>query len=189
MSENHSKTQKSNGEVKAEDAKKAVLPPQGKMAGVVESDYQKIVEEAASYKDKYVRLYAEFENARKRMDRDRQEFIRYAHEGIIAEFLGILDNLERCVEAAQAKHEDYTAFLKGIEMVMAQTHEMLKRHGVRPIEARGKMFDPHVHEILMQEDAEGVEEGVILEEFQKGYMIAERVVRTSKVKVAKQKHK
>ncbi len=184
MAENHSKAPKANQEVKTEDAKKAVS---SKMVEVAEADYQKAVEEAASYKDKYVRLYAEFENARKRMDRDRQEFIRYANEGIIAEFLGILDNLERCVEAAQAKHEDYTAFLKGVEMVMAQTHEILKRNGVRPIEAQGKMFDPHVHEILMQEEAEGVDEGMILEEFQKGYMIADKVVRTSKVKIAKQK--
>lgn len=186
MAENNSKIQKSDEGAGAEGAKKAAQPPKGKMIEVAEADYQKIVEEAAAYKDKYVRLYAEFENARKRMDRDRQEFIRYANEGIITEFLGILDNLERCVEAAQAKHEDYTAFLKGVEMVMAQTHEMLKRSGVRSIEAQGKMFDPHVHEILMQEEAEGVDEGVILEEFQKGYMIADRVVRTSKVKIAKQ---
>lgn len=187
MTENHSKTQKGMQEAEAEDAKKEAQPSKSKIVEVAAADYQKIVEEAASYKDKYVRLYAEFENARKRMDRDRQEFIRYANEGIIAEFLSILDNLERCVEAAQAKHEDYTAFLKGIEMVMAQTHEILKRNGVRPIEAQGKMFDPHVHEILMQEEAEGVEEGTILEEFQKGYMIAEKVVRTSKVKVATKK--
>ena len=187
MVENNSKTSKGPQGIETEGAKKETRPPKDKIVEVAEADYQKIVEEAASYKDKYVRLYAEFENARKRMDRDRQEFIRYANEGIIAEFLGILDNLERCVEAAQAKHEDYTAFLKGIEMVMAQTHEILKRNGVRPIEAQGKMFDPHVHEILMQEEADGVEEGMILEEFQKGYMIAEKVVRTSKVKIAKSK--
>ena len=77
-----------------------------------DAECQKLEEEAARYKDQYIRLYAEFENARKRMERERQEFIKYANEGLITEFLSILDNLERSVEAAQAKHEDYEAFLK-----------------------------------------------------------------------------
>lgn len=158
--------------------------PEGKTVEVDATEYQKLVEEAAQYKDKYVRLYAEFENARKRMERDRLEFTKYANEGIITEFLNILDNLERSVEAAQAKHEDYTAFLKGVEMVMAQVHEMLKKNDVHPIEAKGKIFDPHRHEILMQESSDKVEEGTVLEELQKGYTFGDRVIRTSKVKVA-----
>lgn len=149
-----------------------------------DAECRKLAEEAAKYKDQYIRIYAEFENARKRMERERQEFIKYANEGLITEFLSILDNLERSVEAAQAKHEDYEAFLKGVEMIMAQIHEMLKRNGVRPLEAKNKMFDPHCHEILLQEEVNGVEEGTVLEEFQKGYMLGERVIRTSKVKVA-----
>ncbi len=152
-----------------------------------DAEYQKLAEEAAKYKDQYIRLYAEFENARKRMERERQEFVKYANEGLIAEFLSILDNLERSVEAAQAKHEDYEAFLKGVEMIMAQIHEMLKRNDVRPIEAKGLMFDPHRHEVLMQEETDGHEEGTVIEEFQKGYTLGERVIRTSKVKVAQKK--
>ena len=152
-----------------------------------DAECQKLAEEAARYKDQYIRLYAEFENARKRMERERQEFIKYANEGLITEFLSILDNLERSVEAAQAKHEDYEAFLKGVEMIMAQIYEMLKRNSVKPIEAKGKMFDPHSHEILMQEESEAAEEGTVLEEFQKGYTLGDRVIRTSKVKVAQKK--
>lgn len=178
-------TEKPAGEEKTESAQEK----QEKTVTLPESDHKKLVEEAASYKDKYIRLYAEFENARKRMERDKQEFVKYAKEGLITEFLGILDNLERSIEAAQAKHEDYTAFLQGIEMVMAQTHEMLKRSGVRPLEARGKMFDPHCHEVLMQEETDTAPEGTILEEFQKGYILGERVIRTSKVKVAAAKKK
>ncbi len=154
-----------------------------------ESDHERLLNEAAQLKDKYLRIYAEFENARKRMDRERQEFIKYANEGLIAEFLNILDNLERSVEAAQAKHEDYAAFLQGVEMIMAQIHEMLKKNSVRPIDAKGQMFDPHCHEILMQEEFEGVEEGTVLEEFQRGYTLGGRVIRTSKVKVAKNQEK
>ncbi|MBI5416241.1 MAG: nucleotide exchange factor GrpE [Candidatus Omnitrophica bacterium] len=150
-----------------------------------DTEHQKLAEEAARYKEQYIRLYAEFENARKRMERERQAFVKYANEGLIAEFLNILDNLERSVEAAQARHEDYEAFLKGVEMIMAQIHEMLKKNGVKPIEARGLMFDPHCHEVLMQEETDGHEEGTVLEELQKGYTLGERVIRTSKVKVAK----
>ena len=87
-------------------------PAKDKMIKIKESEHVKLIEEAAKYKDQYVRLYAEFDNARKRMDREKQEFIKFANEGLIMEFLGILDNLERSVEAAKAKHQDYTAFLK-----------------------------------------------------------------------------
>lgn len=154
-----------------------------------DTEYQKLVEEAAKYKDQYIRLYAEFENARKRMERERQEFVKYANEGLLTEFLSILDNLERSVEAAQAKHEDYEAFLKGVQMIMAQIHEMLKKNDVKPIAAKGLMFDPHRHEVLMQEESDGHEEGIVLDEFQKGYTLGDRVIRTSKVKVAKKSEK
>ena len=154
-----------------------------------DAECQKLAEEAAQYKDRYIRLYAEFENARKRMERERQEFIKYANEGLITEFLSILDNLERSVEAAQAKHEDYEAFLKGVQMIMAQIHEMLKKNDVTPIAAKGLMFDPHRHEVLMQEETDGHEEGTVLDEFQKGYTLGDLVIRTSKVKVAKKKEK
>ena len=159
--------------------------PEEKVITLKESEHQKLLEEVAQYKDKYVRLFAEFDNARKRMDREKQEFIKYANEELIVEFLNILDDLERSVEAAKAKHEDYTAFLKGIEMVMAHVYELLKSHGVKPINAKGNKFDPHCHEVLMQEENAAVEDGAVLEEFQKGYYLGDRVVRTAKVKVAK----
>ncbi len=174
-------------EVQKTQVKRAQKPAKDKMIKVKESEHAKAIEEAAKYKDQYVRLYAEFENARKRMDREKQEFVKFANEGLITEFLGILDNLERSVEAAKAQHQDYTAFLKGIEMVMAHVHEMLKSNGVTPIEAQGKMFDPHCHEVLMQEETDEVDDGMIIEEFQKGYSLGEKVVRTAKVKVAKGK--
>ena len=103
-----------------------------KMISIKESDYQKLVSELAEYKDKYMRLFAEFDNARKRMERERLDFVKYANEGLVSEFLGIMDDLERSIEAAKAKHEDYTAFLKGIEMVMAHIYEMLKKIMLSP---------------------------------------------------------
>lgn len=158
-----------------------------KMIKIKVSEHAHLIEEAAKYKEQYIRLYAEFENARKRMDREKQEFIRYANEGLIVEFLDILDNLERSIESAKAKHEDYEAFVKGIELVMANIHDMLKKNNVKPMKVDGKMFDPHRHEVLMQEERQDLDDGTVIEEFQKGYCLGEKVVRTAKVKVAKKK--
>ncbi|MFH1360979.1 MAG: nucleotide exchange factor GrpE [Candidatus Omnitrophota bacterium] len=163
---------------------KETKPQKEKMVSVKESELEELKQEAGEYKDKFIRLYAEFENARKRMEREKFEFIKYANEGLVTEFLNILDDLERSVEAAKANHQDYTAFLKGIEMVMAHVYDMLKKNNVKPIEAKGKPFDPHLHEALMQEGTDQHPEGTIVEEFQKGYLLGDRVVRTSKVKVA-----
>ncbi len=179
-----------NAEIEKEEeqkvqAKKSKKPVKAKMIKVKESEHAQLAEDAAKYKEQYIRLYAEFENARKRMDREKQDFVRYANETLIVEFLGILDDLERSVEAAKTKHEDYGAFVKGIEMVMTHIHDMLKKNGVKSIEVKGKMFDPHSHEVLMQEENEELDEGTIIEEFQKGYRLGEKVVRTAKVKVAK----
>ena len=149
------------------------------------AEYKKLIDEAAQNKDRYVRLYADFENARKRVEREKQEFVKYANEELLIEFLNVLDDLERTVDAAKAKHQDYEAFLKGVELVMAHLYEMLKQNGVKPIEAKGKKFDPHSHEVLMQEDRDDMEEGTVIEELQKGYTLADKVVRTAKVKVAK----
>jgi molecular chaperone GrpE len=183
MTENSPDTEKKEQPME----QKVQKPVKEKMVKIKESEYVKLSEDAAKYKDQYVRLYAEFENARKRMDREKQDFVRYANEGLIIEFLTIMDNLERSVESARANHQDYTAFVKGIEMVMAHIHDMLKKNGVKPIEAKGKMFDPHSHEVLMQEESDNFEEGIVLEEFQKGYCLGDRIVRTAKVKVAQKK--
>ena len=149
-----------------------------------EDDCAALRRQADEYKEKYVRLCAEFDNVRKRYERDRVEFVRYANEGLLTDLLGIVDDLDRSVAVAQARHQDYTAFLKGIEMVMARIRELLSRNQVQPIEAVGRPFDPHCHEILMQEESPGHADGEVLEEFQRGYRFGDRVIRTAKVKVA-----
>ena len=158
--------------------------PEHKEKGGNETEYQKFREEAKDYKDKYVRLLAEFENVRKRTEREKQDFVKYANEELLQQFLGVLDDLERSIEAAKTKHQDYDAFLKGIELVMVHVYELLRKHHVKPINAAGKKFDPHFHEPLMQEETDKPE-GTVMEEFQKGYMLGDKVIRTSKVKVAK----
>jgi len=159
-----------------------------KAVSLKESEYLKLKEEAdkaKEYWDRLLRLQADFENTRKRLEREKNDFIKFANEGIVLELLSILDDLERTVELAQSKHQDLAAFLKGVEMILAHLYEMLKEQGVKPIEANGKIFDPNYHEALMQVETKDVPEHTVVEELQKGYLLNDRVIRTAKVKVAK----
>jgi molecular chaperone GrpE len=165
--------------------------PEGKEEKIIslkEGEYLKLKEEAEKVKelsDKVLRLQADFENTRKRIEREKQEFVKFANEGIILELLNILDDLERSVSLAETHKEDLTAFLKGVEMILAHLYEMLKEYGLKPIEAEGKIFDPHYHEALLQVENKELPEHTVVEELQKGYLLNERVIRTAKVKVSK----
>lgn len=153
-----------------------------------ESEYLKLKEEAdkaQEYWERLLRLQADFDNTRKRLEREKQDFVKFANEGIVLELLNILDDLERTVDLAQSRHQDLSAFLKGVEMILAHLYEMLKEYGVKPIEAQGKLFDPNYHEALMQAENKDLPEHTILDELQKGYLLNDRVIRTAKVKVSK----
>ncbi len=159
-----------------------------KVVTIKESEYLELKESAQKaneYWDKMLRMQADLENNRKRTEKDRQDFIRFANEGIIVELLNILDDLERAVSLAESKQEDLPVFLKGVEMILAHLYDMLKNYGVKPIEAQGKIFDPNFHEALMQVDDDARPEHTIVEELQKGYLMNDRVIRTAKVKVSK----
>lgn len=152
------------------------------------AEFDKLTEDAgkaSEYWDRLLRLQAEFENTRKRLEKEKQDFVRFANEGMIVELLNTLDDLERAVELAQGQHQDLAAFLKGVEMVLAHLYGLLREYGVKPIESEGKLFDPHFHEALMQAENAELPEHTIVEELQKGYLLNERVIRTAKVKVSK----
>lgn len=164
---------------KAEEEKTVILK---------ESEFLKIEAQAQKAQenwDKLLRLQAEFDNARKRWDRDRNEFTRFANEDLICDILTIVDELERSVELSRQKHEDHVAFLKGVEMILAHLHDLLKKNGVSGIQAKGKCFDPNYHEALMQVETEDLPENTVVEEMQKGYTLKDRVIRASKVQVSK----
>ena len=153
-----------------------------------ETEYLALLEEAKKAResqDKMLRNLADLENTRKRLDREKQEFIKFANEGLVLDLLNVLDDLERTVNLAESTKQDLSAFLKGVEMILAHLYEMLKEHGVKPIEAEGKKFDPNYHEALMQVENKELPEHTIVEVLQKGYLIYERVLRTAKVKVSK----
>ena len=163
-------------EQEANDANAAAQPA---------DELEKLKADLAEQKDKNLRLFAEFENMRKRNERERQELIKYAHEEVIVELLGFYEDFERCVEAARKSPGDGAALLKGVEMTLKRIQELLKVYDVKPIDAVGKKFDHNLHEALVMADSSDHDDQTVLEVFQKGYMMGDRVVRTAKVKVSR----
>ncbi|MBF0619865.1 MAG: nucleotide exchange factor GrpE [Candidatus Omnitrophica bacterium] len=141
--------------------------------------------EVADWKDKYVRLFADFDNVRKRHVREREDLIKYAHEEVIIELLGFFEDFERSLDAAKKAEAGSDVIVKGLEMVMKRMQDLLKKYDVSEIEALGKKFDHAQHEALMAVESNDHEDGTVLEVFQKGYMLGPRVVRAVKVKVSK----
>ena len=126
------------------------------------------------------RLQAEFENYKKRNDKEFSERIKYSNAELISRLLPVLDSFGLAIKN-KSKGED---FIKGMELVYSQFYSLLKQEGLKPIEALNKKFDPFLHEVMMQEENDKEDE-VVLEEFQKGYMLNDRVLRHSKVKLSK----
>jgi len=137
--------------------------------------------ERDALQDRLLRTAAEFDNYRKRMDRDRRDLADHAAGEAIKDLLPIIDNLER---ALQASAQD-DPLRKGVELIHKQMLEMLRKRGVTPIEALGADFDPNVHEAVSHEESDQHREGEVMEELQRGYKVGERLLRPSMVKVAK----
>jgi len=137
--------------------------------------------ERDALQDRLLRTAAEFDNYRKRMDRDRRDLADHAAGEAIKDLLPIIDNLER---ALQASAQD-DPLRKGVELIHKQMLEMLRKRGVTPIEALGADFDPNVHEAVTHEESDQHREGEVMEELQRGYKVGERLLRPAMVKVAK----
>ncbi|MBI1935387.1 nucleotide exchange factor GrpE [Candidatus Woesearchaeota archaeon] len=129
--------------------------------------------------DTLKRLQAEFENFKKRTEKEKSEFMKYSSAMIISQILPVLDSFEIALKNASDKEK----FIDGMKMIYAQLHSVLEKEGLRPIHAAGGIFDPYKHEVLMKEESDKPE-GTILEEFQKGYMLNDKVLRFSKVKIS-----
>lgn len=137
--------------------------------------------EAKEYLEIAQRIKAEFDNYRKRTEKEKAEMISYGHEQVIIELLPVIDNFER----ALAIEGDYNSLKEGLELIYRQFKKVLDKFGVREIEAEGQIFDPYKHHALAQEEVEGKQPNEIIEVFQKGYYLKDKVIRPSLVKVAK----
>ncbi len=143
------------------------------------------VEEAIDYKDKYLRLLADVENTRKRMQKEKMEMMRFAVENVLAEILSPIDNLENALKFADQMSGEVKNWALGFQMILAQFKEILTQNGITPFASEGQMFDATKHEAVEIEETNLVADGTILKEFVKGYQCGERVIRAARVKVAK----
>jgi molecular chaperone GrpE len=147
------------------------------------AELEELKRKCEEYYDNWVRTTADFENYKKRVQREKEEFIEYGNETILRDFLPIIDNLERALNFMK-ESPNPSSIIEGVELIYKQMMSLLEKYGVRPIEALGKKFDPFYHEVVEQRLSEE-EDGVVLQEYQKGYMYKTRVLRPSLVVVSK----
>jgi molecular chaperone GrpE len=142
-------------------------------------------QEAEEANDKYRRTYADFENYRKRMQRDQAEFRKYANEQMALELLTVLDHLSLALKHANEGGSSGDALQQGVEMVYKQFRDVLEKFGITPFKAEGETFDPAMHEAMMQVETSDVPENRIVQVFQDGYLYHEKILRHAKVGVSK----
>lgn len=141
--------------------------------------------ELRNQKERNLRLLAEMENARKRMQKDQRDTTRFAVENVIGDFLDPLDHFENAFSFTQQASEEVQNWAKGFEMILMQFKDILSKHNVTPFASEGTQFDPHLHEVIEVEETEKHQEGTVIQEFVRGYKCGERILRPAKVKVAK----
>ena len=144
----------------------------------------KLAAQAAELKDRLLRSQAEWDNSRKRIMREKEDAVRYAAEGLLEKLLPVLDNFEMGMQAAKTAG-DAKAIAQGLEMVLAQFHQVLRDAGVEGVDAVGHPFDPHRHEALGHQESDEHPEGHVMMQMRKGYKLKDRLLRPASVFVAK----
>lgn len=151
----------------------------------LQAAYAKIAELEAKIEEmdnRYLRLQADFDNSRRRAKLDMEAAQKYRVQNLASNLLQALDNFERAMKV-EVDHEQAKSLLQGMDMIYNGIVEALKNEGVEAIESVGKEFDPHLHQAVMQVQDENFDSNIVVEEFQKGYMLKDRVLRPSMVKV------
>jgi molecular chaperone GrpE len=156
----------------------------GAASAVGTADVDEIQRQRDDYYDRLLRKTAEFDNYRKRIDRDRQATSESLTAEVMRDLLPLVDDLERALKA-DAGSEAVEGYRRGVELIQRQLLEILRKRGVQPIEALGTDFDPHFHQAVAYDTIEGHRDGEVIEEFARGYMLGERLLRPAMVKVAK----
>lgn len=142
--------------------------------------------ELEELKDKYTRLYAEFENYRKKVQKDKEELHKYANESLAYELLSVVDHLEMALKhAAGGSTASLQALVQGVENTLREMNRTFEKFGIVPIEALDKPFDPAVHHAMSQAERTDTEPNIVVEEFRKGYLYKDKVLRPSLVVVSK----
>jgi len=172
---------KKKKETKVDKEKKKLQDKVGKLEKALEESKA----EVADLKDKYLRKQADFDNFRKRMIREKEDSIKFANTTLLVDIINVIDDFERALQSSQ-ESSDFTAFHSGIEMIEKQMISMLDTNwGLKRFDSAGDAFDPEKHEALLMEESDKYEDQTVLEDFMKGYVLHDRVIRHAKVKVSK----
>ena len=150
----------------------------------VEDRIQVAEAEARQNYDRLLRVSAEFENYKKRSQRDMEEYRKYANEAILADLLSVMDNLERALDSGKASKTPDNNLIEGVDLTLNDLVKIFERFSVTPIDAMEKPFDPNFHQAVMKESSADHPENTVIREFQKGYLLRDRLLRPSMVVVS-----
>lgn len=159
----------------------------GDQIGKLSRELEQKTKEAAEANEKYLRTYADFENYRKRMQRDLADFRKYANEQFALELLTVVDHLGLALKHAGESGENVQGLHEGVELVYKQLREVLEKFGVKQFFPEGEPFDPAQHDAMMQVDTDEVPENTVVQVMQDGYLYHEKVLRHAKVGVSKKR--
>jgi molecular chaperone GrpE len=142
--------------------------------------------ELEALRERHLRLQADFENQRRRALKERQDAYQYGHENLVKDLLATVDNLDRAIEhASRSESGDFEGMLQGVELVRRELLAALAKHGVTEIGAQGMPFDPNVHEAMAQQEDDTVPQATVIQVFEKGYRLRDRLLRPARVVVSK----
>ena len=160
--------------------------PEAEALANLKAEYEAYKAESEERHDQMLRTIAEFDNSRKRAEREKEESLKYALESFVKELVPTIDSIERAIQSTK-ESQDFDALVEGVEMIHKGFLSAFEKRGVTPIEAVNELFDPMQHEAVMHVESEDVPENRVIEEWQKGYMLHNRVIRPSMVSVSKGK--
>jgi molecular chaperone GrpE len=144
---------------------------------------ERLTAELQDAHDKYLRLYAEFENYKKRVSKDKEELVKYGNEKLLHELLPVIDHLEMALK--HASNDASSGLVQGVEITLKELKKTLQKFGITEIAADGQAFDPLIHHAMAQVERDDVAENTVIEEYRKGYMLNEKVIRAAMVAVSK----
>ncbi|CAG7634662.1 nucleotide exchange factor GrpE [Paenibacillus allorhizosphaerae] len=149
----------------------------------VRQELEQLKKQAEENQQRYLRAQADFDNFRRRTIKEKEDFAKYASLKLIEQLLPVVDNFERAL-AASKDNKDQEALAKGVDMIFRQLDQVLAGEGLQAMSAVGTPFNPEFHQAIMQVESEEYEEGIVVEEVQKGYMLKDKVLRPAMVKVS-----
>lgn len=170
-----------SGEPAAHDVEEAAA--EGEETNPAEAELEELRKQAEENYQKFLRAQADFENFRRRSRQEREELAKYASMKLIEQLLPVIDNFDRAI-ASSKDTKDFDSLVKGVEMTFRQLDQILAQEGLKAMETVGQPFNPEFHQAIAQVESEEHEEGIVVEELQKGYMLKDKVLRPAMVKVS-----